>query len=137
MWDLDTQSCVQTVVGHRCEIWSVAVLPRVTSDGTPSPIVVTGASDELIRGYRLTSSTSAPSSSSAKDQIDGVSDATEETGQSILEHYGSLERQQVGGHDKCTGLFFNPAGNLLAAQSSGKIVEVCSVINFVCSFAHL
>ena len=108
----------------------MAVLPRVLSDGTPSPIVVTGASDELIRGYRLvttpTTSTAftAPSSSSSKTQEGEVHDSSEEAGQSVLEHYGSLERQQVGGHDKCAGLYFNPAGNMLAAQSSGKIVEV-------------
>ena len=117
MWDLETQCCVQTIVGHRCEIWSLAVLPRLSTDGNScTPIVITGAADELLRGYRLCSTGSSKSEE----------DSTEEGSQNILEHYGSLERQQAGagGIDKCASLSFNAAGNLLAAQSSGKTVEV-------------
>jgi hypothetical protein len=44
----------------------------------------------------------------------------------LLEPHGTLLRQQSGGggYDKCVLLEFNAAGNLLAAQTSGKIIEV-------------
>lgn len=45
VWDLDTVCCIQTIVGHRCEIWSLAI--------TPNSNVITGSSDQLLRGYRL------------------------------------------------------------------------------------
>lgn len=123
MWDLDTQCCVQTVVGHRCEIWSVAVLQRTTADGTANPIVLTGASDELVRGYRLCAPGSSFGAGAASEQ---GSDAALEGSQCVLESYGALERMQTGpgSYDKCTGLEFNPAGNLLAVRSSGKVIEV-------------
>lgn len=43
----------------------------------------------------------------------------------VIEFYGSVERQSGGNGsiDKCAGLSFNPEGSLLAAQSSGKMVE--------------
>jgi hypothetical protein len=110
-------------VGHRCEIWSVAVLPRTTADGTVIPIVLTGASDELVRGYRLCAPSSSSSAAAASQQ---APDASSEGSQCVLESYGALERMQTGpgSYDKCTGLEFNPAGNLLAVRSSGKVIEV-------------
>ena len=110
VWDLETQCCVQTVVGHRCEIWSLGVLHRAAA----GPIVLTGAADELVRGYRLSTSSSAATSDLGEDSV------------RVIEFYGSVERQPGGNgsYDKCAGLTFNPAGTLLAAQSSGKIVEV-------------
>jgi hypothetical protein len=114
-------------VGHRCEIWSVTVLSRTTADGAANPIVLTGASDELVRGYRLCASSSSSSSSAAATATSlQTSDASVEGSQCVLESYGALERMQtgLGSYDKCTGLEFNPAGNLLAVRSSGKVIEV-------------
>lgn len=122
VWDLETQCCVQTVVGHRCEIWSLAVLHKAPSANTnlsntnSGVIVLTGAADELIRGYRLitTTTTTASATTTASDDT-----------MTILEYYGSVERQNSGASvDKCAGLTFAPGGGLLAAQGSGKSVEV-------------
>jgi len=118
---------VQTIVGHRCEIWSVAVLPRPAPDGTSAGcIVVTGAADELIRGYRLTIAGPQPQRADTGSKVEEKSAAEGEGDtMSVLEPYGTLERQQAGGgQGKCAALQFNPAGNLLAAQSNGKIIEV-------------
>ena len=46
IWDLDTQHCVQTVVGHRSEVWSLDVSP----DGTR---LVTTASDAQLRVWSI------------------------------------------------------------------------------------
>ena len=105
---------MQTVVGHRCEIWSLGVLHRPSG-----AILVTGAADELVRGYRLCTSTSTTTNTS------NTTDADSDDSMRVIEFYGSVERQPGGNgsFDKCAGLSFNPAGSLLAAQSSGKIVE--------------
>lgn len=107
---------MQTVVGHRCEIWSLGVLQRPSG-----PVLVTGAADELVRGYRLsTSATSTGATNSTEAAAENGEDSMR-----VIEFYGSVERQPGGNgsFDKCAGLSFNPAGSLLAAQSSGKIVE--------------
>ena len=131
---------MQTVVGHRCEIWSLAVLHRPLSSSSSgggsgsgvSALIMTGAADELLRGYRLCSGAAAPAdsekSSSSKGKKDmpagaGVGAGDEDT-MRVIEYYGCLERGTGQGSDKCAGLSFNPAGNLLAAQSSGKTIEV-------------
>ena len=44
-WDLTMQHCVQTVVGHRSEVWSIAV--RYGTDGLNR--LVTGSSDNQVR----------------------------------------------------------------------------------------
>lgn len=149
VWDLETQYCVQTVVGHRCEIWSLAVLQRVSSNtnantsssngGGPavSALIVTGAADELLRGYRLCGPASAPAAGSsdkskgANSSADGEAAGGEEDSMRVIEYYGCLERA-AHGSDKCAGLAFNPAGNLLAAQSSGKLIEVQNALFCSC-----
>ena len=48
--------------------------------------------------------------------------------ENVLEYFGALKRTAVlaqqGSIEKCSGLHINSAGSLLAAQSTGKIVEV-------------
>lgn len=73
-------------------------------DGPQGELVLTGAADELIRGYQVATS---------GDDL-----------QQVLVSIGSVERQRPSGTDKCSSLSANPAGTLVAAQSSGKIVEV-------------
>lgn len=75
-------------------------------DGSQEELVLTGAADELIRGYRVVTS--------GDDLLQ------------VLVPIGSVERQRPTGTDKCSSLSANPAGTLVAAQSSGKIVEVRS-----------
>lgn len=48
VWDLQTQHCVQTVIGHRSEIWSL----DVNADETR---LVTVAVDQWIRVYKVAS----------------------------------------------------------------------------------
>jgi WD domain, G-beta repeat len=70
IWDLDTQHCVQTVVGHRSEVWSLDVSP----DGTR---LVTTASDAQLRMWSIeqassSSSTTAASTELVNDLIDSL-----------------------------------------------------------------
>jgi U3 small nucleolar RNA-associated protein 12 len=58
IWDLDTQHCVQTVVGHRSEVWSLDVSP----DGTR---LVTTASDTQLRMWSIEQASDSSNSSTA------------------------------------------------------------------------
>jgi len=82
-------------------------------------LLVTGAADEVVRGYRLSSSATTSSTAVV------AGEANSEDSMQVIEFYGSVERQSGGNGsiDKCAGLSFNPEGSLLAAQSSGKMVE--------------
>ena len=51
----------------------------------------------------------------------------------LFEYFGALKRSAgvalgQGGIEKCSGLYINTAGTLLAAQSTGKIVEVSGAL---------
>jgi len=75
--------------------------------GQQEELVLTGAADELIRGYRVVHS----------DDLQ------------VLVPIGSVERQRATVSEKCSSLTANPTGTLVAAQSSGRTVEVRSALD--------
>lgn len=58
---MSTQHCIQTIVGHRCEIWTLALVPLTSTETSENDlqlpsndfIILTGSSDDMIRGYIL------------------------------------------------------------------------------------
>lgn len=46
VFDVDAQHCIQTIVGHRTEVWAMALDPTNT-------LLVTGSSDAEVRGFFL------------------------------------------------------------------------------------
>ena len=86
--------------------------------------VITGGADELLRGYRLNTHTHTQSGE--------VKDAERKTllgdDETVFEYFGAIKRTAVlaqqGSIEKCSALRINSAGTLLAAQSTGKVVEV-------------
>ena len=104
VWDLETRHCIQTVVGHRSEIWSLSLLP---SQDISKIRVFTGSADELIRVYKV-------------NEIADKKRGDEE--EQVLVFFGAIERS--AGVDRCASLAMNSSQNLLAAQSSGKFVDV-------------
>jgi U3 small nucleolar RNA-associated protein 12 len=62
IWDLDTQHCVQTVVGHRSEVWSLDVSP----DGAR---LVTTASDAQLRMWSIEQASSSSSTAAASTEL--------------------------------------------------------------------
>ena len=88
--------------------------------------IYTGGADELIRGYRLATHTAHTDDGQKKEtSFQGTFLGDDEN---VLEYFGALKRTAVlaqqGSIEKCSGLHINSAGSLLAAQSTGKIVEV-------------
>lgn len=86
--------------------------------------VITGGADELLRGYRL--------NTHIHTQSGEVKDAERKTllgdDETVFEYFGAIKRTAVlaqqGSIEKCSALRINSAGTLLAAQSTGKVVEV-------------
>jgi len=105
VWDYETRSCIQTIVGHRSEIWSLAIL---THPSDPDRIrVFTGSADELIRGYLVDTT---------------VTDEAAVNETEILKYYGGVQRSS--GADRCQSLDINANGSFLSAQAAGKYVDI-------------
>lgn len=105
VWDIETTTCLQTIAGHRCEIWSLALSPD-------AKLLVTGASDEWLRGYVV--STDTEGGGSAPSLGDD---------QQVLRFGGAL-RRDAGASDKCVAVEFSACGTVLAAVSTGKVIDL-------------
>lgn len=145
---MSTQHCLQTVVGHRCEIWSLAVV-EVQDSLSSADLLVTGSSDEFLRGYRVRKAASAVDPSPTGGVLDQ---------EDVLEYCGCVSRPEAsaavgvsslsGSNDRCTSLRFSPVASrrphpfhnletedkgtwpvLMAAQTSGKTVEVDTLLS--------
>lgn len=128
VWDLDSQHCIQTVVGHRSEIWSLAVI-----GGSSSSRVITGSADDMLRGYRVRG---VDESAAGSGSGGGGGGALLGDDEKVLEYYGCIQRE-VSGSDRCMSLSLNTSETILAAQSSGKIVEASVVVVVCCCGIYL
>jgi U3 small nucleolar RNA-associated protein 12 len=114
VWDIESRHCIQTIVGHRAEIWSLAVYIPPPSDQNPNERIriYTGAADELIIAYKL--------AVVGEDEQSGNTESSAE--EEIIRFYGVISR--TSGMDRCASLSINYARNLLAAQSAGKVIDI-------------
>lgn len=120
VWDVDNKYCMQTIVGHRSEIWSLAISYQLPEDADRIRIF-TGASDEKIRAYALRSKV-LENSTNSQSQVDE---------DQVLVYVGAINRtSHAGGNvDRCAGLAIHSDGQILAAQSAGKIVDLYHLRN--------
>ena len=110
VWDIDSNHCIQTVVGHRSEIWSLQVID--------SSRVITGSNDNLLRGFRLVEGGHEVSQDPGADS----------TTDAVLEYFGCV-RRDVSGADRCASIAINAAQSVIVSQSNGKFAEViCFVL---------
>lgn len=115
VWDIDTQHCIQTVVGHPSEIWSFDVNPEQTR-------LIT-LSDHNLRVYSL------------ERPVEDKEEEEENTGMNIEDHinedtenklffWGLIERKRK---ERGVCIRFNEEGNVVSIQSTGKFVELMKV----------
>ena len=113
VWNLSSHHCVQTIVGHRGEIWCLATTFAPISADVASFIAVTGSADDMLRAYKV------------KDVVDNhVEEAMQNSDdEEILEYFGSVK---LDGGEKCTALCFSNNGYSLVALSgpSSKTLEL-------------
>jgi U3 small nucleolar RNA-associated protein 12 len=127
IWDLETQHCIQTLVGHRAEVWSFDVNPEETR-------LVT-VCDKQIRFYKLGPIEKAAAkpavqetddnTDSAKMDVDVQAEILEETDRRAI-FYGIIDRKV---DERAQLLRFHPDGSMFAIQSSGKAIEFLQVHN--------
>ena len=102
-----------------------------SSGGGGEVRVITGGADEFLRGYRLTGTTDPASTSSSTSKEPSGQKTLLGDEEDVLEYFGSLTRTAVvaqqGAIEKCSGLHINSAGTILAAQSTGKVIEVANL----------
>lgn len=142
VWDLGTQHCLQTIVGHRCEIWALAVFSPPSSSTTAEAAKKAGKNGSSASGSAETA-TPSPSSaevSSAASHCRIVTGASDDLlrayhvripadasliadNEDVLEYTGCIK---LNG-ERCTHVEFNHDGTLLAALVGKKDVEVFRV----------
>jgi U3 small nucleolar RNA-associated protein 12 len=112
LWELDTHHCVQTLVGHRSELWSLAA----TEDG--SRIVTAGGDSELrVWGWRVAEPEPEPELSDAGEPVSKEVGAVR-----VLHCLGTLQRASRARVVTCR--FDTCGAGVLVVQSSDKSVEV-------------
>ena len=114
VWDLDAQCCVDTIVGHKGDVWSLDV--RADKEGTS---ILTGSRDGIIRAWKVPFVASSPNfnetqGSSSKSMLVPGS----------WKSYGSIARQS---NERVANLRFSACGHWMGCQASGRILEVYRV----------
>lgn len=114
VWDVAARRCVQTVTGHRGEVWSLDVSPCGRR-------VATGAADSQLRLFAVArpgdASLSGVAAATAADAL--LSEKSR-----VLVPLGAMQRP---GADRVSRLRFDPTGRFIAVAPAGKLVEVWNV----------
>lgn len=113
-WDLDSQTCVQTLLGHRSEVWSFAVSPDERA-------MVSGSEGRELRVWNIADKPGAfaqVNGSEASDSTSGT--AGEDTADHLFSYWGLIPRQS---NKRATEMHFNSNGKLLFVLGSDKLVD--------------
>ncbi|CAM9467436.1 unnamed protein product [Heterosigma akashiwo] len=110
VWDLDTQSCCQTVVGHRAEVWGLALHPAGRR-------LATVAADDQVRVWSMHATDRRAEGGEGSGGGGG--------GARVLEYMGSVTRS---GKARGSSILFHPKGHLLGICSNSKEAEVLEVL---------
>lgn len=130
VWDLETQHCVQTVVGHRREVWSFCVNNSETR-------LYSGTSDSQIRIWQLDwrpleareAEDEGEGERDDEGDIEGAADARAACaryGLPFVRFMGSVAREAK---ERVMELKLSPSGGLLACQSNDRRAEFYMVFD--------
>ncbi|PXF46279.1 WD repeat-containing protein 3 [Gracilariopsis chorda] len=115
VYDVETQHCVQTIVGHRAEVWAMELDPT-------NSLLVTGSADAEIRGYLLRNVTDEfdPAKATGGD-LDSFEHET------VFRAIGSVQRYIAA--ERVTSLHFTECDGetYMLVGSADKNAEVFSV----------
>jgi U3 small nucleolar RNA-associated protein 12 len=123
VWELETQHCVQTLVGHRSEVWSFDINQQHTR-------LVTGAATRTLRFYSIRMLGNSQPADEKEIQQDSI-EVPHSMGVLLLphifssqgiciEHIGDIERRSK---ERVIQLQYNPQGDMLACLASDKTIE--------------
>lgn len=110
IYDVQTQHCVQTVAGHRAEIWDLRLDPA-------GRLLVSGSVDAELRVYLVNDEKAAAKSAKRVDQDE------------VLTFVGSVQRHRAA--DRVSSLTFGTDGGdtFLAVAAADKSAEIFRVRN--------
>ena len=120
-WDLDTQHCFKTLVGHRSEVWDMVLLKD-------DKLLVTGCGDSELRVWEI--SDSANNESEKEESLESKRQKTDtEAGDDLEGEYGILTCTKLGtilrqGRDRVVNLATDPERNILACHGMDSTVEL-------------
>ncbi|KAJ2556560.1 beta transducin [Coemansia sp. RSA 1933] len=110
LWDLRARHCIQTLVSHRSEVWSMAASP----DGR---LLVTGTSDAELRVWTI----DIEKLDRVAAEKDGTSTDAAVKAWDAISEYGSIQRTSK---DRAIKLMFHASGQYMACLSADKNLEV-------------
>ncbi|KAF8316849.1 WD-repeat-containing protein [Clavulina sp. PMI_390] len=108
LWDLSIQHCVQTVVAHRSEIWSMA------TDPIGKDLIFTGSGDGELKAWRIDYEALGK----------GVQET--ETGE-LAKMIHPLASLPLSARSRVSQIAFHPTASYLAVQSHDRSVELFRV----------
>lgn len=118
MWDLDTQHCIQTLVEHRGEVWSIDVDPSERR-------LVAGSIDSDLRVYAIEEEVQQDADTEGKTKEEAVENGkTEKRRWDVLQHVGNVKRRSS---DRVMTVRFSGTGTFLGCQEAGKTIEIYRV----------
>eukprot|EP00127_Corallochytrium_limacisporum_P004403 Clim_evm11s161 gene=Clim_evmTU11s161 len=139
VWDLQTQYCVDTLVGHRSEVWSLATNPAGSR-------VISGSGDDELQLWEVQESSSGPAAEPAAtlngaasddrmDEDDGGVDGRKDKGDKKSKNYvlsrgttlhsaGPIRRESVA---RVQGVDIHTSGRLVVTAPAEKSIEVYRV----------
>ncbi|KAG8845693.1 hypothetical protein FRB96_002287 [Tulasnella sp. 330] len=104
LWDLTTQHCIQTIVAHQSEIWSLDVDP--TND-----IMLTGTNDAELKAWSI----------DMDALVDGLRETDSGELSKVIQPLGILP---LSTQHRVAQISFHPTESLLAVQSHDRSVEI-------------
>jgi U3 small nucleolar RNA-associated protein 12 len=109
VWDMDQQRCVETIVGHRAEVWDFAVTPDETR-----LVTISSASDMKVWRLRAPESSQGIGNSGASSAAN-----TDQAGCVTL--MGPIRRV---GTERGVAVKFSYDGKFMGCHGTGKVLEV-------------
>lgn len=120
VWDLDMQSCIQILVGHRGDIWSLDVDPL-------ERYLVSGSADPVLHVYTIIENTDEKGTTAPIEDSELLANGiTVGKGGKwdVLKPLGTIKRNSS---DRAVTIRFDASGTLLGCQVAGKTVEIYRV----------
>lgn len=116
LWDLSSQFCRETVVGHRTEVWSFDVDPEQN-------VIISGGAEPQLKAWKIDwSILDKPIEELDTMQVDGEDNAPALAKGITL--YGNVPRSA---RDRVVSIKFHPSGKFVGVQSNDKTVELYQV----------
>ncbi|RCH87615.1 hypothetical protein CU097_004334 [Rhizopus azygosporus] len=120
LWDLSSQYCRETLVGHRSEVWTFAV-------SKDQKVIISGGAEPQLKAWKIDwnilglSLEELGEQANNKDEKDATAAASL---QKAINPYGNIPRQS---RDRLVTIKFHPSGKFVGVQANEKSVEIYRV----------